>query len=530
MQIGLRLDPLRQLRWHQWLAAALCDMPGCRVSIVFAAAARPLPLACRLLLQLERLIYRCRTDHAMELTGVPGFTPHGPDGDKQHDFDVVVDLSGSDDPLPRCRRALTPLFNDVAGELGAIAAILNGPPMRIEVHDSARGAASLTALPAVADPRMLTSALDGVLSSTATLILKAIDQPAVATTGNGDQPPPPHARNALACSTTLAQAGRALRDKVVARIGRIVAGGHSWAVGCRVGAASSLLDRRRATFALLLDDRRRYYADPFPFRYRGRSYLFVEEFGFACDRGCISVSTLEANGALSRPRAIIEEPHHLSYPLVFEHDGEIWMIPESGAANRIDVYRAEQFPDRWRREGTLLEGVAAYDATLTRHDGKLWLLVTMARWNSTSWDDLSIFHASRLAGPWIPHTHNPVLLDARRSRSGGALFRRDGALLRPVQDCSRIYGGALAFGRVDVLSETDFRQTEIGRIACGGFGCHTYNRHGAIEAIDIFGGTLGLERVEARYVPAGGATRLPGDGSRQDEQALLAAEVAATRA
>jgi hypothetical protein len=117
------------------------------------------------------------------------------------------------------------------------------------------------------------------------------------------------------------------------------------------------------------------------------------------------------------------------------------MIPESGAANRIDLYRAEQLPYRWKREGCLVDGIAGYDPTILRRDGQLWLLVTQRRWSSTSWDSLSIFHAKRLTGPWVPHSHNPVLLDAARCRSGGASFKRGGETLRPVQDCSRIYGG-----------------------------------------------------------------------------------------
>jgi hypothetical protein len=524
MHIALRLDPSRTLRWHQWLAAGLSDAPGRRVSIVFTKTPHPLPLSCRLLLQLEGLIYGRGSDHAMDPADKASWQQPGADDDNKHlAFDVLVDLSNSDEALPRCRRALTPLFNGAPGELGAIMAILNGAALRIEVHDNASETVRLTAAPATADRRVLAIALDAVLSRAAELMLKAIDQPAAAADDN--RSPAASTPNLPGYSTTIAHLGRTLRDKVIARIGRILAGGHAWSVAYRLDAALSLLDQRGATFVVLRDDRRRYYADPFPFNYRGRSYLFVEEFPFATNRGCISVVALDTNGAAPSSRIVIEEPHHLSYPFVFEQDGQIWMIPESGAANRIDLYRAARFPDRWVREATLLEGIAAYDATLTRRNGRFWMFVTLARWNSTSRDNLSLFQARQLTGPWTAHAQNPILLDARHSRCGGALFERNGALLRPAQDCSSTYGGALDFNRVDVLNETDFRQTEVGRISCGTFGCHTYNRHAGIEAIDLFGATFRLGHVNARYAPAIMATSMPNDPPGQQPASAAAISV-----
>jgi hypothetical protein len=516
MHIGLYLDRSRCLRWHQWLAVALSDMPGCQVSLVFAPTAHPLPPLCGLALKLEHMIYghRCRAEHAMDPIDAWGSEPPSASEDTQAGFDVVIDLIGRDGPLPRSQRVLTLLFNSAPGEIGAIAALLGDPPVRIEVHDSAFASAPLIALPAMADSGVLTIALDAVLSRAGELLLKALGRPLVSAVGVSHPLPPSQMPRNPAFSTTLSRVARVLNGKLISLVGRVATRGPTWAAAYRFDETASLLDSRQATFAVLRDDTRRYYSDPFPFQHRGRRYIFVEEFGFATGRGCISVAAIDANGMASPPRVIIEEPHHLSYPFVFKHDGEIWMIPESGAANRIDLYRAEQFPHRWRREGALLEGVSGYDATLLRHDGRLWLLASLTRWNSTSWDNLGIFHASSLTGAWIPHTQNPVLLDATNSRAGGALFRHNGELLRPAQDCSRIYGGALTFNRLDTLNETDFRQTEVGRIVSNTLGCHTYNRDAGLETIDIFGATRGLTQITASYSPSAGraqagAQRLP---------------------
>ncbi len=83
-----------------------------------------------------------------------------------------------------------------------------------------------------------------------------------------------------------------------------------------------------------------------------------------------------------------------------------------------------------------------------------------------------------------------LALDPAAARPAGALFRHDGALIRPAQDCRDGYGAGLAFARVDRLDETGFAQTIIARSAPRTpslKGLHTYNRAGDVEVIDLFG-------------------------------------------
>lgn len=70
------------------------------------------------------------------------------------------------------------------------------------------------------------------------------------------------------------------------------------------------------------------------------------------------------------------------------------------------------------------------------------------------------------------------------------MFQRSGALLRPAQDCSVIYGGSLALSRVDVLSPDRFRQSTISHLvpARGSSisGVHTLNCAQGFEIVDVF--------------------------------------------
>src|SRR5690606_8873232 len=126
---------------------------------------------------------------------------------------------------------------------------------------------------------------------------------------------------------------------------------------------------------VLPDPGDRFYADPFAFHWQGRPYLFVEDYVHAAGKAVISVVPFDRDGRAQAPRVVLEEPHHLSRPEVFGRDGVIWMLPEASASGRLTLYRAVDFPDRWRAEADLLEGEIS-DATLLEQDGRLWLFAT----------------------------------------------------------------------------------------------------------------------------------------------------------
>ncbi len=241
-------------------------------------------------------------------------------------------------------------------------------------------------------------------------------------------------------------------------------------------------------YAVLPDDGRRYYADPFVLCEAGRRFLFVEEYCHARRKGLISAAEIGRDGRIGTPRPVIEEAHHLSYPFVFAHAGAHYMIPESSSCRRVELYRATRLPDRWERVAVLLDGVAASDVTLTRMRGTWWMFACTHPWQSSVRDTLSLFSAPDLLGPWTPHPQNPVVVDLRAARPGGALYRKGGHLWRPAQDATGGYGSALSLCRIDRLTPTEYRQSLETVLRPGGpwatAGLHTLNRGGGIEVID----------------------------------------------
>ena len=249
----------------------------------------------------------------------------------------------------------------------------------------------------------------------------------------------------------------------------------------------------------------RFWADPFPIVVDGRVWVFFEDYSFASRKAAISCAPVSADGELGEVGTALACPHHLSYPFVFEHHGQLYLIPDTWDENRVDLWRCRRFPGDWTRERTLLDGVSMGDPTLHRQNGRLWLFGTVSEARARANDELHIHVADALDGAWRPHPANPVVSDRRRARPAGRLFFRDGHLIRPGQDCGRGYGRAVVLNRVDALDERAYAETPVRRIDGSGLpgnrGTHTFNYAGGLEFLD---GRIRARRARRRGSEEGG--------------------------
>jgi len=232
----------------------------------------------------------------------------------------------------------------------------------------------------------------------------------------------------------------------------------------------------------------RYWADPFLFRHRGESHLFFEELRDDRGRGEILWARLDERGRMERPEVVLAGDGHFAYPFVFELGGTIYMLPDNGGAGGVQLWRAAEYPRRWEPAGTLVPDVRAVDATLLRHDGRLWLFVAVAAEHAPDFDELWLWHAERLHGPWQPHHGNPVVADTRRARPAGAIVRWNDQWIRPSQDGSTTYGGALVFNVIERLDTESYRERPAWRLdptwRPGLNATHTWNADECFEVID----------------------------------------------
>lgn len=401
-------------------------------------------------------------------------------------------------------------FDGACGEAGLFAALLDGRLPIVTLHEGAR----LVASGRLGTERrgVILSAFEDALVRSTGLILSALaggaprlDPSAL----DGVQPPPPAALSA----TDLGNRALRMTARAVARrLYHLCYRAPHWRVSWRRLDGPDLIDLRAhpaGGWHDLPDDGRRFYADPFPIRRYGVTTLFVEDYPYATGKGIISAITFGPNGAAGPPVPVLEEAHHLSYPFVFARDGATWMIPESGAHGTIDLYRATAFPGGWVKEATLLSGLTASDATLVEHGGLWWMFATVRAFDPAAHphaalgsysDGLHLWSARDFRGPWTAHPGNPVLVDIASARSAGRIVERGGALIRPVQDCRRGYGEALALARIDRLDADGYGQTVETILRAGplfpGNHLHTLNRCDGLEFIDGSGrlSRLALQR------------------------------------
>lgn len=215
----------------------------------------------------------------------------------------------------------------------------------------------------------------------------------------------------------------------------------------------------------------RYWADPHVIKRDGTYYVFVEEFIYKTDRGRIAVMPLSEDGTVGESQTVLETDYHLSYPFVFEHDGETYMVPESSENRSVDLYRCTHFPNQWEHVKTLLDDVIAVDATL-HHDGERWWLFANCNDNEggsthdgSTHDELSLYSANSLFDEvWTPHPMGVVVSDVRMSRPAGPLFYHNNRLYRPAQNSSPEYGYALQLNEITQLTETDYAERPVTTI------------------------------------------------------------------
>jgi len=283
-------------------------------------------------------------------------------------------------------------------------------------------------------------------------------------------------------------AGRMLLDRLTMRVrSKLTGPDQQWFLAYRRRREGRRFDDP-SDYQFIKPGNDRFYADPRLVEKDGRTFLFFEDYRYAEHRALISCLEILPDGTAGPPSEVLRRPYHLSYPFVFEHEGEMYMIPETKENKKVELYRSSRFPFEWELDSVLLDNVFAVDATIHAVDGKFWMFVGLSDGRYSNCDELSIFYADSLRGPWTPHHRNPLITDVRRARPAGALFLDEGRLIRPSQDSSKAYGYALVFSEVLKLTEDEYQERPVSGLKPdwlkGILANHTYSRSEHFEVID----------------------------------------------
>lgn len=298
--------------------------------------------------------------------------------------------------------------------------------------------------------------------------------------------PPPSDRDLLRYSGALSgqllfRAGKALYRKV---------GGGSavWTLCTGRGDIENFDPRQSVEIA---PDRDEIRADPFMLQHDGQCYLFYEAYANGDAKAHIAVARMD--GDRLEPLGIaLERDYHLSYPFVFRHGHDLFMMPETNQARQLEIWRCVEFPLKWELHSTALHGLSPADSVLTSYRDRWWLFTNLSDFHAYE-DHCSELHVFEVDGPGllrvVPHRRNPVVLDSTTARNAGRMFERKGRLYRPSQRNEYgIYGYGLNIMLVEQLDRENYRERCVRTIVPDFkpklIGCHHFDAAGDRYILD----------------------------------------------
>ncbi len=242
---------------------------------------------------------------------------------------------------------------------------------------------------------------------------------------------------------------------------------HIWSIGIYVGPSPyELRPAREARNPVLVrsdvtDATAWFCADPFMLKVGSLWHMFFEYYNSRTEKGEFALATSPDALRWKYQQKILAEPFHITYPQVFESQGDYFMIPDSSSNADLRLYKARNFPTDWTLAEILFSGARFVDTTIFRYDEKWWFFTESSEVRN---DTLRLFYADSLTGPWREHPRSPIINgDAHISRPCGRVVITGGRIFRYAQDCDPHYGLRVRAFEVTELSTSRYEETPVGR-------------------------------------------------------------------
>lgn len=197
-------------------------------------------------------------------------------------------------------------------------------------------------------------------------------------------------------------------------------------------------------------------ADPFVFVHKETLYLFFEEQVGLHGKGVIKMISTNDLKTWTKPKLILKEPFHLSYPNVFEYNGDVYMIPETGHNNDIRLYKAaDDKLSNWKFQKVLLIGKNYVDSSIFSI-GDIYYLIT-SEYNKEKQYILRLFISSDpINGEWKECACSPLSYNNFNARCGGPIINYNGLCYRMAQRCDGRYGSGLTAYLIDNIDDNQY--------------------------------------------------------------------------
>ena len=269
-----------------------------------------------------------------------------------------------------------------------------------------------------------------------------------------------------------------------------------YTIGVRSTKTGDIFKCNDLNFDVIKYSSQYWYADPLIYEYNEQVYLFAEMYDRKSFKGNIAVTQLTNNVKDIIFTPIIVEPYHMSFPMVFDWNDYIYMIPETSENHSINLYRATSFPYKWNLEYIFQTDEKYVDTiVLDKRDDRIELLTSMLDKNNpwmVKYQKLSLVketgNISLIWNKEFNMKQNYNLLD----RNGGTVIKCDEKKIIPTQVSEPFdYGVRLRFREYNGLVGDVIKCVTKDDVSVNGIdnkniiGIHTYSTAHDIEIIDL---------------------------------------------
>ncbi|MCR4595867.1 MAG: hypothetical protein K5673_03690 [Lachnospiraceae bacterium] len=250
-------------------------------------------------------------------------------------------------------------------------------------------------------------------------------------------------------------------------------------------------------YCLLPESDDYWYADPLIYMYNDREIVFMERVDRHTGLGCIACADI-TDGRWGEIVPVIENNFHMSFPMCFEWDGELYMIPETQMDEHINLYRCIGFPYEWELAGQFMDGHRLVDTiVLDRQVDEITFLGSEFDPEDDFYSRFYKFSLHREEDGTITCNDLGLVSESYTlySRMAGYPLTdqdTDGNehIVYPIQrSTSGVYGYSVMFMRDDAYSGQKIKEMLPSDIRLDMhrklIGVHTYSRSGMYEVIDV---------------------------------------------
>lgn len=197
-------------------------------------------------------------------------------------------------------------------------------------------------------------------------------------------------------------------------------------------------------------------ADPFIVKEDSVLYIFYEEMSGKRNSTHGNICVLESTDGVSWNRLgyALEAKFHLSWPFVFKYNNGYYMLPEKTETHELSLYKAINFPLKWKKEKVFFSDISYTDPIIYFEDSICYLFVEMNK-------QLCLYYSiDLLSNDWKEHPMSPIS-EPPYSRLAGEVKKIDDKLYLFAQESRDSYGTGVNAFKIITIDTITFRMEKV---------------------------------------------------------------------